>query len=187
MEDDVVDVNDVIARSKKGKASIDELKKAYQQLQAELNKINTGGEEFKNKQKALKDLKKEIDDVTGAANKHGGAWSTAFKNLTAYVGLFGAFNQIKSLLTGVIKKNFEYSGSLTDIRKIAGLANEDINELSKSLAKIDTRTSTEGLAKIAYEGAKLGMSKYGIEGMSGFVRAADQINEIGRASCRERV
>ena len=176
VEDDVVDVNDVIARSKKGKASIEELKKAYQQLQAELNKINTGGEEFKNKQKALKDLKKEIDDVTGAANKHGGAWSTAFRNLTAYVGLFGAFNQIKSLLTGVIKKNFEYSGSLTDIRKIAGLANEDINELSKSLAKIDTRTSTEGLAKIAYEGAKLGMSKYGIEGMSGFVRAADQIN-----------
>lgn len=176
VEDDVVDVNDVIARSKKGKASIDELKKAYQQLQAELNKINTGGEEFKNKQKALKDLKKEIDDVTGAAKKQGGAWSTAFKNLTAYVGLFGAFNQIKSLLTGVIKKNFEYSGSLTDIRKIAGLANEDINELSKSLAKIDTRTSTEGLAKIAYEGAKLGMSKYGIEGMSGFVRAADQIN-----------
>lgn len=176
VEDDVVDVNDVIARSKKGKASIEELKKAYQQLQTELNKINTGGEEFKNKQKALKDLKKEIDDVTGAAKKHGGAWSTAFKNLTAYVGLFGAFNQIKSLLTGVIKKNFEYSGSLTDIRKIAGLANEDINELSKSLAKIDTRTSTEGLAKIAYEGAKLGMSKYGIEGMSGFVRAADQIN-----------
>lgn len=176
VEDDVVDVNDVIARSKKGKASIEELKKAYQQLQAELNKINTGGEEFKSKQKALKDLKKEIDDVTGAAKKQGGAWSTAFRNLTAYVGLFGAFNQIKSLLTGVIKKNFEYSGSLTDIRKIAGLANEDINELSKSLAKIDTRTSTEGLAKIAYEGAKLGMSKYGTEGMSGFVRAADQIN-----------
>nr|DAI09630.1 MAG TPA: tail tape measure protein [Caudoviricetes sp.] len=176
VEDDVVDVNDVIARSKKGKASIEELKKAYQQLQAELNKINTGDEEFKNKQKALKDLKKEIDDVTGAAKKQGGAWSTAFRNLTAYVGLFGVFNQIKSLLTGVIRKNFEYSGSLTDIRKVAGLANEDINELSKSLAKIETRTSTEGLAKIAYEGAKLGMSKYGVEGMSGFVRAADQIN-----------
>lgn len=176
VEDDVVDVNDVIARSKKGKASIEELKKAYQQLQAELNKINTGDEEFKDKQKALEDLKKEIDNVTNAAQKQGKSWNTAAKNLVAYVGLFGAFNQIKSLLTGVIQKNFEYSGSLTDIRKIAGLANEDINELSKSLAKIDTRTSTEGLAKIASEGARLGMSKYGIEGMAGFVRAADQIN-----------
>ena len=131
VEDDVVDVNDVIARSKKGKASIEELKKAYQQLQAELNKINTGGEEFKNKQKALKDLKKEIDDVTGAAKKQGGAWSTALKNLTAYVGLFGVFNAIKDTVTSAIKKNFEYSSSLTDIRKVSGLTMQDVNKLSE--------------------------------------------------------
>lgn len=176
VQDDIVDVNDVISRSKNGKASIDELKKAYKQLQAELDKINTGDKDFKDKRKALDDLKKKIDDVTGAANKQGGAWRTALKNLTAYVGLFAVFNQIKSMLTGVIKKNFEYSGSLTDIRKVAGLANEDIAELSKSLAKIETRTTTEGLAKLAFQGAKLGMSKYGTEGMAGFVRAADQIN-----------
>ena len=176
VQDDIVDVNDVISRSKNGKTSIDELKKAYKQLQAELDKINTGDKDFKDKRKALDDLKKKIDDVTGAANKQGGAWRTALKNLTAYVGLFAVFNQIKSMLTGVIKKNFEYSGFLTDIRKVAGLANEDITELSKSLAKIETRTTTEGLAKLAFQGAKLGMSKYGTEGMAGFVRAADQIN-----------
>lgn len=169
-------LNDILTRSKQGKASIDELRRAYKQLEEELNQLNTKSKEFADKQKSMKNLKKEIDNVTNAAKKQGGSWNTAAKNLVAYVGLFGAFNQMKSLLTSVIKKNFEYSGSLTDIRKIAGLANEDINELSKSLAKIETRTSTEGLAKIAYEGAKLGMSKYGIEGMSGFVRAADQIN-----------
>lgn len=169
-------LNDILTRSKQGKASLDELLRAYKQLEEELNQINTKSKDFADKQKSMKELKKNIDEATGAANKHGSAWQTALKNLTAYVGLFAVFNQIKSLLTSVIKKNFEYSGSLTDIRKIAGLANEDINELSRSLAKIETRTSTEGLAKIAYEGAKLGMSKYGIEGMSGFVRAADQIN-----------
>lgn len=169
-------LNDILTRSKQGKSSIDELRRAYKQLEDELNQLETKGKDFADKQKSMKELKKNIDEATGAANKQGGAWRTALKNLTAYVGLFAVFNQIKSLLTSVIKKNFEYSGSLTDIRKIAGLANEDINELSRSLAKIETRTSTEGLAKIAYEGAKLGMSKYGIEGMSGFVRAADQIN-----------
>lgn len=169
-------LNDILTRSKQGKASLDELRRAYKQLEEELNQINIKSKEFADKQKSMKELKKNIDEATGAANKHGSAWKTALKNLTAYVGLFAVFNQIKSLLTSVIKKNFEYSGSLTDIRKIAGLANEDINELSRSLAKIETRTSTEGLAKIAYEGAKLGMSKYGIVGMSGFVRAADQIN-----------
>lgn len=176
VEDDVVDVNDVIDRSKKGKASIEELKKAYQQLQTELNKINTGDEEFKNKQKALKELKKNIDDVTGAANKQSNSWNTALKNLTAYVGLFQAFNAIKDTVTAAIKKNFEFSGSLTDIRKVSGLAMEDVNKLATELSKIDTRTSIDGLAQLAYQGAKLGMGKYGVDGMKQFVAAADQIN-----------
>lgn len=176
VEDDVVDVNDVIDRSKKGKASIEELKKAYQQLQAELNKINTGDEEFKNKQKALKELKKNIDDVTGAANKQSNAWSTALKNLTAYVGLFQVFNAIKDTVTSAIKKNFEFSGSLTDIRKVSGLAMEGVNKLATELSKIDTRTSIDALAQLAYQGAKLGMGKYGVDGMKQFVAAADQIN-----------
>lgn len=176
VEDDVVDVNDVIARSKKGKASIEELKKAYQQLQAELNKINTGDEEFKNKQKALKELKKEIDNVTDAANKQSNSWKTALKNLTAYAGLFQVFNAIKDTVTSAIKKNFEYSSSLTDIRKVSGLTMQDVNKLSEELAKIDTRTSVDGLAQLAYQGAKLGMGKYGVEGMKQFVAAADKIN-----------
>lgn len=176
VEDDVVDVNDVIDRSKKGKASIEELKKAYQQLQAELNKINTGDAEFKDKQKALKELKKNIDDVTGAANKQSNSWNTALKNLTAYVGLFQAFNAIKDTVTAAIKKNFEFSGSLTDIRKVSGLAMEDVNKLATELSKIDTRTSIDGLAQLAYQGAKLGMGKYGVDGMKQFVAAADQIN-----------
>ena len=94
----------------------------------------------------------------------------------AYVGMFALFNRAKELVTGAIKKNLEYSGSLTDIRKVSGLTMEEINKLSTELAKIDTRTSVDGLAQLAYQGAKLGMSKYGVEGMASFVRAADKIN-----------
>lgn len=177
VEDDVVDVNDVIARSKKGKASIEELKKAYQQLQAELNKINTGDEEFKNKQKALKDLKKEIDDVTGAAKKQGGAWQTALKNLTAYVGLFAVFNQVKTYLVDLFRLNMKFADQLTDIRKVALSTTDEIANLSRELAKIDTRTSLEELNRIAYAGAKLGIqTQGGTMALAGFVRAADQVN-----------
>ena len=176
VEDDIVDVNDVIARSKNGKASISELKQAYKQLEAELEKVETGTKEFAEKHKDLENLRKKIDEVTVSAKKQGGAWNTALKNLTAYVGLFQAFNYVKSMLTGVIQKNFEYSGSLTDIRKVSGLASEDIKELSENLAKIDTRTSVDGLARLAYEGAKLGVGKYGATGMAQFVAAADKIN-----------
>lgn len=169
-------LNDIVARSKTGRANITELRQAYKQLEEELNLINTKSEAFANRQKELKNLKKVIDDATGAANKQSGAWHTALKNLTVYVGLFQVFNAIKDTVTSAIKKNFEYSSSLTDIRKVSGLTMQDVNKLSEELAKIDTRTSIDGLAQLAYEGAKLGMGKYGIDGMAQFVKAADKIN-----------
>lgn len=169
-------LNDILTRSKQGKASLDELRRAYKQLEEELNQINTKSKEFAEKQKSMKELKKNIDEVTGAANKQGGAWNTAMKNLTAYVGLFALFNKAKDLVTGAIKKNFEYSGSLTDIRKVSGLTMDQVKQLSTELAKIDTRTSVDSLAQLAYQGAKLGMGKYGVEGMAQFVKAADKIN-----------
>lgn len=169
-------LNDVIERGKKGKASINELKQAYNQLSEELNQLNTKSKEFNEKQKDLKDLKKNIENATGAITQHGNSWQTAVKNLTAYVGLFGVFNAIKDTVTSAIKKNFEYSSSLTDIRKVSGLTMQDVNKLSEELAKIDTRTSVDGLAQLAYQGAKLGMGKYGVDGMKQFVAAADQIN-----------
>ena len=169
-------LNDIIERGRKGKASINELKQAYNQLSEELNQLNTKSKEFNEKQKELKDLKKNIENATGAITQHGNSWQTAVKNLTAYVGLFGVFNAIKDTVTSAIKKNFEYSSSLTDIRKVSGLTMQDVNKLSEELAKIDTRTSVDGLAQLAYQGAKLGMGKYGVEGMKQFVAAADQIN-----------
>lgn len=169
-------LNDIVARSKTGKANINELRQAYKQLEEELNQLNTKSKEFNEKQKELKDLKKNIDNATGAISQQSKSWQTALKNLTAYVGLFQVFNAIKDTVTSAIKKNFEYSSSLTDIRKVSGLTMQDVNKLSEELAKIDTRTSVDGLAQLAYQGAKFGMGKYGVEGMKQFVAAADQIN-----------
>lgn len=169
-------LNDIVARSKTGKANINELRQAYKQLEEELNQLNTKSKEFNEKQKELKDLKKNIDNATGAISQQSKSRQTALKNLTAYVGLFQVFNAIKDTVTSAIKKNFEYSSSLTDIRKVSGLTMQDVNKLSEELAKIDTRTSVDGLAQLAYQGAKLGMGKYGVEGMKQFVAAADQIN-----------
>lgn len=128
-------LNDILSRSKQGKASLDELRRAYKQLEEEMNQVNTTSKEFADKQKSMKELKKNIDEVTGATNKLGGAWHTALKNLTAYVGLFSVFNHIKDLVTGAIKKNLEYSGSLTDIRKVSGLTMEDVKNSLQSWLK----------------------------------------------------
>lgn len=169
-------LNDILARSKKGKASLDELRRAYKQLEEELNQINTKSKEFVEKQKSMKELKKNIDEVTGAAHKQGGAWSTAAKNLVAYVGLFGAFNMIKQKITDVINLNFKYSDSLANVRKVTNWSMKDVEELSNSLSKMDSRTSLEGLTQLAYIGSRLGMGKYGVQGLAEFAQASDRVN-----------
>ena len=170
-------LNDIVARSKTGKANINELRQAYKQLEEELNFINTKSEAFANRQKELKNLKKVIDDATGAANKQSGAWHTALKNLTAYVGMFAVFNQVKTYFVDLFRLNMKFMDQLTDIRKVALSTTDEIANLSRELAKIDTRTSLEELNRIAYAGAKLGIqTQGGTMALAGFVRAADQVN-----------
>lgn len=156
--------------------SLKELRRALVAAKSELGKTFENDPNLKKRQQDVKTLQAQIDKLTGSVNKHGNAWSTALKNLTAYAGLFQVFNAVKGTVTSAIKKNFEYSSSLTDIRKVSGLTMQDVNKLSEELAKIDTRTSVDGLAQLAYEGAKLGMDKYGVDGMAQFVKAADKIN-----------
>lgn len=156
--------------------SLNELKRALSAAKSELGKMSASDKGLKQMQNNVKALQGQINELTGAVNKQGGAWNTAMKNLTAYVGMFALFNKAKELVTGAIKKNFEYSGSLTDIRKTSGMTMDQVKQLSTELAKIDTRTSVDGLAQLAYQGAKLGMGKYGVDGMAQFVKAADKIN-----------
>jgi hypothetical protein len=170
-------INDIVARSKTGKANINELRQAYKQLEEELNFVNTKSETFANRQKELKNLKRVIDDATGAANKQGGAWHTALKNLTAYVGMFAVFNQVKTYFVDLFRLNMKFADQLTDIRKVALSTTDEIANLSRELSKIDTRTSLEELNRIAYAGAKLGVqTQGGTMALAGFVRAADQVN-----------
>lgn len=153
-----------------------QLRKALQAVNREISRSSESSGKLPQLRKQMEALKAQIDKNTGAIHKQGGAWNSALKNLTAYVGLFSLFNKAKDLVTGAIKKNLEYSGSLTDIRKVSGLTMDQVKQLSTELAKIDTRTSVDGLAKLAYEASKLGVGKYGVEGMAQFVRAADKIN-----------
>ena len=131
---------------------------------------------LKKKQQDVKTLQAQIDKLTGSVHKQGGAWQTALKNLTSYVGLFGAFNMIKSKLTDVLKLNFQYSDSLANVRKVSNLSMDSVNDLSRMLAKVDSRTSLEGLTQLAYVGSRMGMGKYGAEGLAEFAQASDRVN-----------
>lgn len=158
------------------KTSLRDLRAALSSAKAVLNKTFAADPGLKKKQQDVRTLQGQIDKLTGSVHKQGGAWSIAMKNLVAYVGLFGAFNMIKSKLTDAINLNFKYSDSLADIRKVSNLSTESVNDLSRMLAKIDSRTSLAGLTQLSYVGSRMGMGKYGAEGLYEFAKASDRVN-----------
>ena len=155
--------------------SLNELKRALSEAKSELGKMSANDKGLKQMQGNVKALQTQIDKLTGSVHKQGGAWNTALKNLTAYVGLFGAFNMVKQKMTEIINLNLKLSDQLADIRKVSGWAMGDVEELSKRLAKIDTRNTIQQMNDLAYQGAKLGIGKYGVDGLTRFAEATAQI------------
>ena len=160
-----------------GKHSVVELQKAYDTLKQKLMGLSTGQKaEIEQTRENMAKLKKAIDETTGSIAKQGGIWQTAVKNITAYVGVFGAFNFIKGKLTDVVRLNLELSDSMANIRKVSGLAMRDIQDLTRTLAKMDTRTTLAELEEISYRGAKLGFGNFGTQGLLEFAQAANVVN-----------
>jgi hypothetical protein len=157
-------------------ANLKELQEAAAKLNNELQTTKRRSEEFYSKQRQLQSIRAEINRTTGAISKQGSAFQTTLRNLTTYFGLFQIFSKISQMLTDVFKKNLEMSDQLSQIRMVSGLAIKDVNRLSDALKGIDTRTSLSGLQQIAYEGSKLGMGQYGVEGLKGFTEAANELN-----------
>lgn len=153
-----------------------DLKRALAAAKSELNNMAGNNPKLRQMQKNIAAIKEQIDKNNGSVRTHNSLWRNAVKNITAYIGVFGAFNLVRSKIQGVISDNLKFSDQLTDIRKVSGLTTRDVNKLAMSLSKLDTRTSIQGLSTIAYEGAKLGMSDYGVGGLEQFVRAANQVN-----------
>ena len=160
-----------------GKYNVTELKQAYETLQQKLLSLNTSQtRDISKTKKQMADLKAKIDEVTGSVKKQSSTWDTAVKNITAYVGVFGAFNWIKSKVQEIFRSNVELSDSLANIRKVSGLTSSEIGQLYTNISKIDTRNSVQQLNNLAYAGAKLGIQEHGgVAALTGFVRAAEQV------------
>lgn len=157
--------------------SLKELRRALVAAKSELGKTFENDPNLKKKQQDVRTLQAQIDKLTGSVHKQSNAWHTALKNLTAYVGMFAVFNQVKTYFVDLFRLNMKFADQLTDIRKVALSTTDEIAKLSRELAKIDTRTSLEELNRIAYAGAKLGVqTQGGTMALAGFVRAADQVN-----------
>lgn len=155
------------------KKSMNELKAAAAQLQAELNNTARDTNEFVEKSKQLKQVNSQIDTVTKSWKNQDGALKSIVRRLVAYVSVYGGFNMVIGKLKEMASANLELSDTLADIRKTTGLSAESVAALSREIDKIDTRTSQQELHALAYEAGKLGISAK--EDVLGFVKAGNQL------------
>jgi hypothetical protein len=171
----VADAEKVAAET--GKYNVNQLKAAYETLQQKLMSLNTGQKKQIEETRAqMQKLKQAIDDTTGSISNQNSIWKTAVRNITAYVGVFGTFNLVKNKLMEIIRGGEQLSDQMAQVRMVSGLAMSDIEELTRRLAKVDTRTTLEELTQLSYAGAKLGFGEGGIKGLEDFVSAANQVN-----------
>ena len=175
VDHELVNIGDLLKPGNLRKAPLETLQKAAKQLENEMAKLNRDQQQYIDKQKQLAAIRGEIERTTGAINRQGSAWKTTFRNISMYFGVFQLFSIAQQKLQGMLQSNLAYSDQLADIRKVTGLATKEVNELSDNLATLNTRSTVQDLADLAYQGGKMGFGKYGVEGMSAFVRAADQV------------
>ncbi|MGJ8760405.1 MAG: phage tail tape measure protein [Polaribacter sp.] len=102
-------------------------------------------------------------------------------------GIADGFNKYAALgasviatTTGVVlglQKIIDYNGKLadaqSDVQKTTGLTKDEVDELTKSFSKLNTRTSRVDLLKIAEEGGRIGIVK---EEIQDFVAVMNKAN-----------
>lgn len=187
---EVVNVGDVVANLEG--QSLKKLRAALRKVKDEMNRLDPEklAEENKNYREELAKLQSQyvaienqIDSLTGVTrkqtkeiNEQGNAWTKTMKRLSIYVATYWSFNQAVGALKGIFSRNLEFSDQLADIRKTTGLSTQSVNELSEAIMKIDTRQSATALHELAFEAGKMGLGSQGVEGVLGFVKAADKLN-----------
>ena len=158
------------------KTTLRKLQDSLKQCRKEMNNLTADDPKMKKLIQQYQQIDNQIGKITGQWKRQDGAILSVIKRLTAYVSVYGGFNFITGQLQNIAQRNLEFSDSLADIQKTTGLSAKGVAELSGEISKIDTRTSVEELHKLAYEAGKLGIGSEGVEGVAGFVRAADKIS-----------
>jgi TP901 family phage tail tape measure protein len=138
--------------------------------------------EWKKYELQLRQVKDRLYDVNNGVRGFASLWSRVGDEVKKFgmvaAGYLG-FQFITSTFQSLISGAGKLSDSLADIRKVTGLTVKEVDDLNRSLKKIDTRTANSELRDLAYQAGKLGIA--GKENILAFVRAADQIQvALGR-------
>lgn len=162
------------------------------QIQEVANKMNGLKDEINKNERALNQIGQKLDNGFGGLQSTLSQIFPAFGQLNeglndisqnassagkVITGVFAGFlvaNEIADQLSVVKDALLDISDLQADIRKTAGLTQQEVVSLTEKLKGIDTRTSLEELLKIGVIGGQLGIQ--GEEGVLRFTSAIDKLN-----------
>lgn len=164
------------------KASPKELNRTLKELKRSLNGIERGTDEWNKQCESIKRVKAEIANVNEELRETEKENVGLVDRINGFVDKWGnIIAGVAAVGTGLVMAGrkavnafAEMDAEMANVRKFAGLADDEVKELNEDFKKMDTRTSREDLNKLAEEAGRLGKSSK--EDVLGFVKAADQIN-----------
>lgn len=176
---EAVTLNDVL--NNLDKANFNQLQMAAKALEEELKNMSESADDFAEKSEKLRNVEKRMDELKKKWETHDNVIMKTAKRLMAYVAVYGGFNEIIGKMKEVVNMNLQLSDSLADVQKTTGLQGIELQELGRSLERIDTRTATTELYNLAAAAGQIGLKTQ--EDVLGFAKAANTIsvalNELG--------
>lgn len=171
MQREVVDVDQVMR--KLNQVPTKDLRAAVAKLSLDMSKLDRNTVEYKDKAEKLAKIQNELALSAGrASDRVQGFWGK-LKNTIFTFDLSSAVNGVMNYAKKASDAYAEYDDKLADVQKTTGLAKKSVEELSASLAKINTRSSQNELLGLASQAGKLGLSAK--EDVERFTIAADKI------------
>lgn len=175
----ITDVKEVIENIKT--APMEKLQLAAKMLEERLNGATRGTEEFVRNSADLRQVRAQIESVNRSWGNQENVIVRTAKRLASYVLVYAGFNEVVSQIKQMVTANLELSDSLADIQKTTGLSADAINNLSRNIDEIDTRTGQQQLHELAAVAGQIGLTSQ--EDVLGFVKSSNMIsvalNELG--------
>ena len=169
------DWKQMLQDAREGKMTYVEMKDAVAQMRTEMeNTAKKGNPEWKEKQRILTDMDRQLKAVNQDLGYHASTLQQAVSRLKNYVLVYIGFNQIMMKIRQTIQKTAELSDKMTNVQKVTGMTNEEITKMTDSLQGLDTRVSSLQLMDLAEQAGKLGLA------MRGGTDAIVQFAEVGQ-------
>ncbi|WP_291071583.1 phage tail tape measure protein [Empedobacter sp. UBA5637] len=157
--------------------NIQQLKKHAKELRYSLNTMTPDTAEWKKLNAELIETNARIRQLNTAGQQQSMTFGKAADWLNRYQTLIVGVAATVTGLTYSLQKWLDYSGQLADansnVMKVTGFTQKQIDELNKSLGNISTRTSRMELLGLAEQAGRLG--KTSLKEVEGFVEVANRL------------